>query len=82
MYKKSTVTLIGRMTRLLNVLSTLLLLAALLYIQIGLESVMAMSMRVLLGGAIVVYLILGIDGGAGSRRLLTDAQEMIRELRQ
>lgn len=70
-----------RLTRLLNVASTFLLLIALLWILVDFDHMMAPLVKGTLGAAIILYLIIGIDGGVRSRRIIDLATDLMRENR-
>jgi len=79
LYNYSKARLVVRLTRMLNVASTFLLLIALLWILVDLGHLMAPLVQGMLGAAIVLYLIVGIDGGVRSRRIIDLATDLLRE---
>lgn len=81
MYNYSKAKIVVRLTRLLNVASTFLLLIALLWILVDFDHMMAPLVKGTLGAAIILYLIIGIDGGVRSRRIIDLATDLMRENR-
>jgi len=81
LYNYSKAKTVVRLTRLLNVVSTFLLLIALLWILFGFDHLMAPLVKGGLSAAIVLYLAVGIDGGVRSRRIIDLAAGLMRENR-